>query len=155
MRSTLLMTLFMMQTGAASEATLSGIIYDPQRAAIPGARIDVVCGSDRRAVGASPAGMFSVKGLPSGTCTLTSAAPLFEPSTISIELAGHVHVALVLRLRPVDVEVTVSAQRGLRQDGFDVPRSVSTTPRSDLDARPYQLLPQVRPGVLFRQQRAS
>lgn len=43
MRSTLLMTLFMMQTGAASESTLSGIVYDPQRAAIPGARIDVLC----------------------------------------------------------------------------------------------------------------
>lgn len=152
--TTLLITLFTIQTSASSETTLSGIVYDPQRAVIPGTRIVVECGPNRRVVTASAAGVFSVTGLPSGGCTVTGDSRLFEPATVSIHLTGHVHVALVLRLRPVEAEVTVSAQRGVLQDGFDVPRSVSTTSRADIDARPSQLLPQVlreETGILVQQ----
>ena len=154
MVTTLLITLFMMQTGAAPASTLSGIVYDAQRTGISGARIEIVCGSDGRTAVTSSAGTFSVKALPHGTCSVIGEAPLFERASTSIELRGHVHVALVLRLRPIDIEVTVSAQRGVLQDGFDVPRSVSTTSRTDMDARPYQLLPQVlreEPGILVQQ----
>jgi len=142
------------QMSAAPAPSVSGIVYDQQRAAIPGARVEIVCGSDRRSLTASGNGEFSAAALPAGPCTIAAAAPSFETTTVQLRLVEHADVALVLHVGGVETAVTVTASRGLLQQDFDVPRSVSTTTHADIESRPYQLLPQVlreEPGILVQQ----
>jgi hemoglobin/transferrin/lactoferrin receptor protein len=142
------------QTPVATVSSLRGVVYDQQRAAITLARIQIDCGADRRVLTSGPLGEFVAQALPTGECTIAATAPLFEPASVDMTLSGHTDVALVLRVRAVESDVTVSANRGMLQDGFDVPRSISTTTRADIDSRPYQLLPQVlreEPGILVQQ----
>jgi outer membrane receptor protein involved in Fe transport len=144
----------MAQTAAAAAPSLSGVVYDQQRAAIPRARIQIECGAVRRLITAGAFGEFAATGLPTGPCTIAVTAPLFEPATVRLSLHTDADVALVLRVRAVEADVTVSASRGVLQEGVEVPRSISTTTRADIDARPYQLLPEVlgeEPGILVQQ----
>jgi outer membrane receptor protein involved in Fe transport len=146
--------ILLVQTAVTAPSSLSGIVYDQQRAAIPRARIQIDCGADRRLLTAGAFGEFAATGLPSGPCTIAVTAPLFEPSAVHVTLDSHADLALVLHVRTVEAEVTVSATRGVLQEGIEVPRSISTTTRADIDARPYQLLPQVlgeEPGILVQQ----
>jgi outer membrane receptor protein involved in Fe transport len=142
------------QTSAGAGSNLTGIVYDQQRATIPRAEIRITCGTVTRLLEASDAGRFSAAALPAGHCTIVAAAPLFEPEMIRLTLSGQADVAIVLTVRSVETEITVTAQRGLLQEAAEVPRAISTTTRVDVDARPYQLLPQVlreEPGVLVQQ----
>jgi hemoglobin/transferrin/lactoferrin receptor protein len=146
--------LLMVQNPATTGSSLTGVIYDQQRAAIPRARIQIDCGTDRRTLTAGAFGEFSATGLPGGACTIAATSALFEPATLRVTIEGHADVALVLRVRAVETDVTVSATRGILQEGFDTPRAISTTTRADIEARPYQLGPQVlneEPGVLVQQ----
>jgi outer membrane receptor protein involved in Fe transport len=142
------------QSPVGSASDLTGIVYDQQRAAIPRAEITITCGTERRVIQTSDVGQFSAAGLPAGLCTIVATAPLFESETIRLSLSGQANVAVILRVRSVESDVTVTAHRGVLQETVDVPRAISTTTRADIDARPYHLLPQVlreEPGVLVQQ----
>lgn len=154
MNSLLLAALLMSQGAGPGSARLSGVVYDEQRGAVPRAAVEITCGSERRSLTATQSGEFLASGLPLSTCSVTASAPLFEPAATTVDLVSSTNVALVLRVRTVEVDVTVTASRGLLQSDFDVPQAISTTTRADIDSRPYQLLPQVlreEPGILLQQ----
>jgi outer membrane receptor protein involved in Fe transport len=156
MMLTTLLTPFLLmgQAPVAPASSLSGIVYDQQRATIPRAELRITCGADRRVLTAGEYGRFAATALPGGPCTIVAAAPLFEPETVRLTLSGDADVAIVLRVRAVETEVTVSAHRGVLQEAVEVPRAISTTTRADIESRPYQLLPQVlreEPGILVQQ----
>jgi catecholate siderophore receptor len=99
----------------SSLVTLRGVILDPTRAPVPGARITVK--SERTAAGSSAIsderGAFAVK-VPSGPCVLTVAAAGFQPVSQMLDasdaqLSPHEFVLAVAGLHET---VTVSASAG-------------------------------------------
>ena len=143
MVSMIMAALLAAQGAVVGGPKLSGIVFDEQRRVIPGAAVSVQCGADQRDVVSNQDGTFEATVPASGACTVTAGADLFEPATVQVERGAGSDVALVLHVRPLSATVSVTASRGERQSGFDIPRGVSTTTRADIEARPYQLLPQV------------
>ena len=136
-------------------ATIRGTVQDEQGGAVAKARIDIACGSDRRQTMTDQRGQFAQAGLPAGPCAVVADAALFSPETTAVDLAsGDGSATLVLRVRGFASEVQVTATRGVEEDRSSLPQATSVTNRSQIDARPYQLLPQVlreEPGILVQQ----
>ena len=134
-----------------------GVVRDQQGAAIAGATVELTCGCEHHRTTTGAAGEFAEPSLPATTCVVTARAPLFEPDSVSVEVAvaGETPaLTLVLRAGRQNVQVTVTPTRGVEQDAFDVPVSLSIVSQRQIDARPYQLLPQVlreEPGILLQQ----
>jgi outer membrane receptor protein involved in Fe transport len=143
MLSMVMAALLAAQGPAVEPPTLSGIVFDEQRRVIPGASVSAQCGAEHRDAVSAQDGTFEMSVPASGACTVTASADLFEPSTLQLARGTDSDVALVLHVRSLSTTVSVTASRGERQTGFDIPRGVSTTTRAEIDARPYQLLPQV------------
>ena len=144
------------QTGSAGgSSTLTGMVRDQQGGGIPGAEVAVTCGAVSRYVTANDSGEFRIRELPAARCTATAGAPMFESYSVTVDISrGSGSATLTLRVRGYVAEVVVTPGRGLKQDGFSVPESVSVTTRRDIDSRPYQLLAQVlrdEPGILVQQ----
>lgn len=145
---------------AASEVGLGtgivrGQVRDPQGAPVSGARVDVVCGKERRQSLSGPTGEFTVAGLPQERCTVTANSVLFEAATADVDLSrGEVRITLIMPVPAFETSVTVTASRGIDEQTFRVPQPTSGTSRDQIDARPYALLPQVlreEPGILVQQ----
>lgn len=141
-------------TGPA-KGTLHGTVRDPQGAAVPGARVDVACDSDRRQSVSGPTGEFSVSGLPQSRCTVTAHSALFEAATVEVDLSqGDAKTTLVLPVLGFATSVIVTATRGVDEQSFRLAEATSATSREQMDARPFSLIPQVlreEPGVLVQQ----
>lgn len=135
--------------------SLRGVVRDQQGAVIAGATVEIACGDDHRRTVTVASGEFSLSSLPVATCTVTARSPLFKSESASVNVTGDTTaLTLVLTARPYVVEVTVTPTRGVEQDTFDVPLSLSVVSRRQIDTRPYQLLPQVlreEPGILLQQ----
>src|SRR5258705_9697350 len=90
----------------ASKGTLSGNVRDPQGAAIAGARVDVVCGSDRRQSMSGPTGEFSISGLPQSRCLITASSALFDAATAEVDLSkGEARTTLVMPIPAFETSV--------------------------------------------------
>ena len=138
-----------------ASGTLRGNIRDTQGAAIVGARVDVACDKDRRQGISGPTGDFALTGLPASRCIVTAQSPLFEPAAVEVDLStGEARTTLVLPILGFATTVTVTATRGVDESSFRVPEATSAASRELMDARPFNLLPQVlreEPGVLVQQ----
>lgn len=148
----LLSTLAMAQTPGTG--ALSGAVRDEQGGAVGGAQVAVRCGAENRQTLAGANGQFSVAGLPAGRCSVTAVAPFFQSATTEADTSQSRTVSLVLPMSGFADTVQVTATRRLREDRRDIPQATSVTTREDLEARPYQLLPQVlreEPGILVQQ----
>ena len=144
------------QSGATDgSGTLTGVVRDQQGGAISGAAVTVTCGDVVHRARTSRSGEFEVKGLRQGRCRAEAVAPLFEPESLPLDIGGErTSVTLTLPLMPYATEVVVTPGRGLEEDGFSVPETVSTVSRESIKSRPYHLLAQVlreEPGILVQQ----
>jgi hemoglobin/transferrin/lactoferrin receptor protein len=143
----------------SATGTLSGNVRDPQGAAIAGARVDVVCGSDHRQSMSGPTGEFSISGLPQSRCLITASSALFDAATAEVDLSkGEARTTLVMPIPAFETSVTVTASRGIDEQTFRVPQPTSSTTREQIDARPYALLPQAlreEAGILVQQTSAG
>ena len=129
---------------ATGAATLTGVVRDQAGSAVPGASVDVTCGTVRKHVVADAAGAFEIKGLPATSCTAKAMAPLFEARTQDVDLSrGSATSTLVLLVSGYTTEVVVTPGRGLKEEGFSVPDALSVTSRREIDSRPFDLLPQL------------
>ena len=131
---------------------IRGVVRDPQGGSIPGATVDIGCGSERRRVHTSASGEFLATGLPAGRCSVTAASDLFEAETIVVD--GTAPATVVLQVRKFSSEVVVTPTRGRSERTFDVPEALSVTSRRDIDTRPYTIFQHVlreEPGVLLQQ----
>ena len=137
------------------KGVVRGNVRDPQGAAVAGARVDVVCGEERRQSLSGPTGEFSLTGLPRARCLVTASSVLFEKATAEVDLSlGDARTTLVMPIQAFETSVTVTASRGIDEQTFRVPQPTSSTSREQMDARPYALLPQVlreEPGILVQQ----
>jgi len=139
-------------TGA--DASLTGSVRDETGAAVAGASIGAICGGVSRETVSGSAGEFSVTGLPGGPCTLTADAPFFESTRVVVDARRAAHTVLRLRVSGFASSVQVTATRRVREERSALPQGTSVTTRADIDARPYQLLPQIlreEPGILVQQ----
>ena len=124
--------------------SLTGAVRDQGGGAIPGASVNVTCGTVTKQTVADGAGEFQFKGLPATRCTTTASAPLFEAQTQEVDISrGSASSTLVLLLSGYSTEVVVTPGRGLKENGFSVPDALSVTSRRDIDSRPFDLLPQL------------
>lgn len=142
-------------SAAQATATVRGTVVDAQNAAIPGAGIDVVCGTAQRRTRTNAAGQFSLSGLPAAACSVTATSDRFEPLTRDVNLqAGDAVVALELQVQAFTADVLVTPSRGSEQGAAGLAESTSVTTRAEIDSRPYTLLAQVlreEPGIYVQQ----
>lgn len=138
--------------------SIRGIVRDQQGGVIAGARVEIVCGSERRRTMTGFNGEFVENGLPGGRCTVSADSPLFAPAAASVDVGGPDRrvslVSLVLPLRGFATEVVVTATPGIVEERLEIPQGTSVTTREQIDARPYQLLAQSlreEPGILLQQ----
>ena len=140
---------------AIGGATTRGTVQDEQGGAISQARVAVTCGSDHRKTTSDARGRFMLAGLPAARCTVAVDAALFGPATSLVDATGgSASARLVLHVIGFASTVQVTATRGVQEDRSRLPQGTSVTNRSQIDARPYQLLPQVlreEPGILLQQ----
>jgi outer membrane receptor protein involved in Fe transport len=133
--------------------SVTGVVLDPQGAAIPDASVDIACGAASHHVTASSRGEF-VAAVSGERCRITATSQSFEPETVVVDPRQRRTVTLVLEIRRFASEVVVATSRGIREETSRTPESVSVVSRRDLDSRPYTLLTQVlreEPGVLVQQ----
>lgn len=136
-------------------ATLRGTVQDERGGAIAQALVDIACGSTRTQTQTDAHGHFTQTGLPAGACAVGAGAELFAPRTVPVDLSsGEGDAKLVLRVSGFNTEVQVTASRGVEEEVAELPQGASVTNRSQIDARPYQLVGQMlreEPGVLVQQ----
>jgi len=150
------LAVFSFQSGPSpASGMLSGVVYDQQGGVIGGAGIEVTCGDITRKATTDIAGEFAIGGLPPRQCTTVATASGFRAQSATVDLAsGKTSARLTLIVQGYATEVVVTPGRGVREDGFTLPDSVSVLTRRDIDSRPYHLLPQLlqeEPGVLVQQ----
>jgi hemoglobin/transferrin/lactoferrin receptor protein len=144
------------QAGAlSSPGAVTGIVQDEQGGVIPGAAVAVSCGDVTRRTVTDNAGQFAVSGLPAVRCTTVAEAPRFRAQSTTVDLTrGSTSTMVILLVQGYATEVVVTPGRGVKEDGFGLPGSVSVLSRRDMDSRPYHLLPQLlreEPGILVQQ----
>jgi outer membrane cobalamin receptor len=138
------------------DRTVTGVLRDEQGAVIQRARVEITCGGQRWRTTSGPTGEFSQTGLPAQRCTVAAESPLFDRAQTAVDLAARTtaKTTLVLHVRGFVTEVIVTATRGVEEDPHAIPQSTTVVTRSEINSRPYQLLPQVlreEPGILLQQ----
>jgi len=123
--------------------TINGVVRDAQGATVADAQVEITCGSVKRRVNATAAGVFSVNGLPEATCTLSARASGFgrSDSSIAVSNGANAFAVITLAVSAVNEDVLVSATRGVGESSFWVPESTSVTPSEQLLSRPFPLMP--------------
>ena len=134
---------------------LQGFVRDELGGAVPSALVDVTCGFHRQHTETDATGRFELTDLPIGRCLVEAHGTFFSPSEQFVDIAaGTAQVTLALALRAFGASVVVTPARGVEQSTFDVPATVSVVGRSEIEARPFRLLPQVlreEAGILVQQ----
>lgn len=140
-----------------SDRIVAGRVLDSSGGVLAGAQLTLTCGDATvRAATAGGDGGFEFSRLPPSVCVLLAESPFFVPDERTVDLgsASHTDLVLVLRVQGFQSEVVVTPGRGVEEQTFDLPESISVTTRDELEARPHQLLPEVlkeEPGILLQQ----
>ena len=119
-------------------AELRGVVRDvTSREALPGANIVASCDNEIRGAMSSLDGSYSVRNLPSVTCTIRVSYIGFDPSEKQVDLRNPPS-RLDFTLSPGSIPlnpITVSASRRTERV-IDAPAAVSTVERDEIGARP-------------------
>jgi outer membrane receptor protein involved in Fe transport len=149
------------QAPAAGLSSISGYVFDPQGAALPGARVQLksLSSTETRDVVADENGRFSIGGLNLGTYKLVAQANGFEPGMQTVNVAGtSLKVNIILGTVTLAGEVTITAARGETEAAFTAPENISVIGEDDLRNRRGLILPQLlegEPGVAVQQTSTS
>ena len=141
----------------ANDRVLAGAVQDSSGGAVPDARVTLSCaGQEQHTRSAGLDGTFAFDPAPATGCTVVAESPLFEPTALRVDLttSSRSGLILVLRVQGFASELVVTPGRGVEEETFDLPESISVTTREELESRPHQLLPQVlkeEPGILLQQ----
>ena len=136
-----------------SPGSLAGTVLDEHRAGIPGASVDVTCGSITKHAVTSGTGEFVINGLPDGRCFVAAEAEAFSRGTRGASVPSD-RLEMVLAVRGLVSDVIVTPSRGDRETQFDSPQAASALSRDELQSRSFTLLAQAlreEPGILVQQ----
>ena len=124
-------------TGILSASGVSGKVFDPSGAVVPGAAVTLTASSVIRTVVSDRSGGFRFENFAGGNCRLRVVAPGFEPIQSQLrlkpgeEIRHDVHLTVLARRDSVSVDAE-------RQPGVSLQNNLTTTVFSgkDLDALP-------------------
>ena len=112
---------------------LSGVVYDQQGGVIGGAAVEVTCGDISRQATTNIAGEFTIENLPPRTCTTVATAAGFKAQSANVDLStGRSSAKLTLVVQGYAAEVVVTPGRGVRAEGFALPRKAYRLPICNL-----------------------
>lgn len=129
-------------------------VRDPQGRAVPGADVELICGTEVRRAIASAQGEIVERNLPDGRCTVRATSESFETATATVDAGPPAPILLVLPIRRFSSEVVVTPAHGIEEEAYHLPDAMSVTSRRDIETRPHTLFAQVlreEPGVLLQQ----
>src|SRR5688572_18387881 len=142
-----------------SSASISGRVIDPSGAALAGAAVSVVCGTQRVTIHTDSTGGYRVGPLPSTRCQVTAALDGFvtghQPADLTTRSAV---VDFKLAVRPFASQIVVTPARGAQEDTATVAQAATAVERTAFETRPYTVVTQAlkeEAGVLAQQTTAS
>lgn len=146
--------IFSVAAGAQDgDLKVSGIVLDPDGAAVTGARVEIRGPSQRVAI-ADGGGTFELSGLTPGVYTLSVTAGGFSVETRKVTLPSS--TPFDIRLSIAEAAVTVTAEIGQSNDRINVPQSVSIIDNDKVFFRAPATMAQVSEGeVGTRMQKTS
>ena len=153
-----LVVLLALSAAGVSAEPPAGTVRDESGSAVAGARIEVRTAQGSRVAAAVSAGdgSFTLPQLPAGSYVLTADAPALQARELLLDVgpAGPRPLEVVLRVRPLAAEVTVTAGRGGAEEIAAAAQVIAARSRADLDARPLPTLGSAlegSPGILVQQ----
>jgi hemoglobin/transferrin/lactoferrin receptor protein len=142
-----------------SSASISGRVIDPSGAALAGAAVSVVCGTQRVTIHTDSTGGYRVEPLPSTRCQVTAALDGFvtghQPADLTTRSAV---VDFKLAVRPFASQIVVTPARGAQEDTANVAQAATAVERTAFETRPYTVVTQAlkeEAGVLAQQTTSS